>query len=231
MKRLLIAVVVLALIALGADRVAAQVAADRLADRVMTEENLDSRPDVTIRGFPFLTQALRGRYQRLDITARDVDGGNIAVARADAALTGVALPLGDVLASRVERVPVDRVEVNALVSYDEVSAASGDRALRFGAAPGGGVEVTGRVTALGQSLPVSAETEVDIDGATLTLTPRDVRVAGGASVNTGALADALEVRVEVPELPFGARLRDVNAGPDGITVTATASEVVLGRDN
>lgn len=232
MRRLLIVLIVLAVLAVGTDRVAAHVAADRLADRVMTEERLDQSPDVTIRGFPFLTQALSGRYQRLDLRARDVDRGNITVDRIGAQLSGVTLPLRDVLGGGVEQVPVDRVEVHALVSYDELSAASGDRGLRFGSAPGGGVQVTGRLAALGQSVRATARVDVEVDGDTLSLLPRDVRIEGApAGIGTAFAADALAVRVEVPELPFGARLRNVSVDPDGVTVSASADDVVLGSAN
>jgi DUF2993 family protein len=56
MRKLLIAVIILVGLLVAADRVGAVVASHEIASQVQTAYNLPSKPSVTVRGFPFLTQ-------------------------------------------------------------------------------------------------------------------------------------------------------------------------------
>ena len=55
MRRLLIVLVVLAALLVVADRVGVVVAQNRLASQIQQQLDLDRKPDVSIRGIPFLT--------------------------------------------------------------------------------------------------------------------------------------------------------------------------------
>ena len=67
MRRLLIVLVVLAALLVVADRVGVVVAENRLAGQIQQQLVLDSKPDVSIHGIPFLTQAIRGRYKDIRV--------------------------------------------------------------------------------------------------------------------------------------------------------------------
>jgi len=221
----LVGLLVLVALLVGADRVAEHVAAGVLADRLQTE--LGSRPTVEIDGFPFLTQAVGGSYQRLRVSAPVVRREGLSLRDFSATLTGVHVALGDALGGSLSAVPVDRLDAGALVAYDDLTQLAGP-GLRLAGDPNG-VRVTGRVAALGRQVDVSAVSSVALAGDALVVTAGQLTV-GGVAV-TGPLAAALrgrlDLRVPLPALPYGVRLASLVAGPQGITVSGSARSVVL----
>ena len=112
-----------------ADRAGAAVAERVLADELQRSGGLSSRPEVDVRGVPFLTQALGGRYDRIDVVARDVDAGEVAgtqvvVPRLAATLRGARVPLSDALSGAVAEVPVDRVDARVLLPFSVLQRTS-----------------------------------------------------------------------------------------------------------
>ncbi len=221
----LVGLLVLVALLVGADRGAEHVAAGVLADRLQTE--LGSRPTVEVDGFPFLTQAVGGSYQRLRVTAPVVRREGLSLRDFSATLTGVHVALGDALGGSLSAVPVDRLDAGALVAYDDLTQLAGP-GLRLAGDPNG-VRVTGRVAALGRQVDVSAVSSVALAGDALVVTAGQLTV-GGVAV-TGPLAAALrgrlDLRVPLPALPYGVRLASLVAGPQGITVSGSARSVVL----
>ena len=61
---LLIVLMVLVGLAVVADRIALGVAEDRAASALQTSQDLTHKPDVTVEGFPFLTQLASGELRR-----------------------------------------------------------------------------------------------------------------------------------------------------------------------
>lgn len=221
----LVGLLVLVALLVGADRVAEHVAAGVLADRLQT--GLGSRPTVEIYGFPFLTQAVGGSYQRLRVSAPVARREGLSLRDFSATLTGVHVALGDALGGSLSAVPVDRLDAGGLVAYDDLAQLAGP-GLRLAGDPNG-VRVTGRVAALGRQVDVSAVSSVALAGNTLVVTAGQLTV-GGVAV-TGPLAAALrgrlDLRVPLPALPYGVRLASLVAGPQGITVSGGARSVVL----
>ena len=72
------------------DRAGAAIAGRTAASALQRSENLSRRPDVTIEGFPFLTQAASGNFDRIKVTARDITltsgGAHVRVSRLDVTL-------------------------------------------------------------------------------------------------------------------------------------------------
>jgi DUF2993 family protein len=58
MRKLLIGVIILAVLLVAADRIAAAVAENQISDRLTSAYGLAGKPGVTIAGFPFLTQVV-----------------------------------------------------------------------------------------------------------------------------------------------------------------------------
>ena len=85
MRRLLawlaVLVIVLGIILGVIDRVGVQYAEQQVAKNVATElasRNITSAPpEVTITGFPFLTQVAKGNYDEIQLNLRDLKGGTL----------------------------------------------------------------------------------------------------------------------------------------------------------
>jgi hypothetical protein len=189
---------------------------------------LAGTPEVDITGFPFLTQALAGRYDDVRISLSAEQLGQPEGTQADVALHGVRVPLSDVLAGSVEQVPIDRIDGTATLSYALLSAQLGaDTTLRR---EGDALRITRTVELLGQRLPLTAVGQATLDGSELVL---DVETAEGAGVElpgflVAQASDLLDLRYAVPALPFGLRLTSVTPAEDGVVVSLEATDTVVG---
>jgi hypothetical protein len=230
MKKVLVTVVVLLGLLLVADRVGAVVASRAVARQVQTSAGLAVQPDVSIGGFPFLTQALAGRYDAVEVRADRVPAGELTLTRLDATLTGVEVALSDALSGSVAEVPVGGVDARALVAYGELSRRSGER--RLTVAPAGDrVRVTGSVEVLGQTLAAIAVSRVELVDGDLLLTAESYEV-GNQTVDDllrRALGERLDLRGPVEGLPYGLEVTDVRVEQAGVSVRAAAGPTVLSR--
>jgi len=228
MRALVAVVLLLGVLFVIADRVGVAVAEDQVADRIAEQGGLPGPPEVDIAGFPFLTQALSGRYDEVRIALTAADLGQPEGTDADVTLRGVQVPLSDVLAGSVQQVPVDRVDGTATLSYALLSAQLGGvtRLER----EGDGLRITRTVELLGQQVPLTASGEVTLDGSDLVV---DVQEAEGAGVDLPGIvvdqaSDLLDLRYTVPALPLDLQLTDVRPADDGVVVDVAASSTVLG---
>jgi hypothetical protein len=230
MRALLVVVVLLLGLALLADRVAVGVAEDRVATELAAEGGLAGTPEVDIAGFPFLTQAVAGRYDDVRISLTAAELGRPEGTRADIALHGVHVPLSAVLSGSVREVPVDRVDGTATLSYDLLAAQlGGDTTLRR---EGDGLRITRTVELLGYTLPLTAAGTVTLDGDEIVV---DVERAAGAGADVpgflvSRVSDLLDLRYRVPPLPFGLQLTGVRPADAGVEVRVEAEDVILAEE-
>jgi hypothetical protein len=227
-KTLVVVLVLLLGLAFVADRVAVGIAEDRVAQELAAQGGLQGTPEVDIAGFPFLTQAVVGRYDDVRIALSADELGQPEGTRVDVELHGVRVPLGSVLSASVQQVPIDRIDGTATLSYDLLAAQlGGDTTLRR---EGDGLRITKSVELLGQTIPLTAAGTVSLDGNDLIV---DVENATGAGVDVPRIlveqvADLLDLRYAVPPLPFGLRLTSVTPADDGVVVRVEATDTVVG---
>lgn len=222
-------VVLLVLVALlvAGDRVSARLAEKAIAEQAQTSADLRTRPTVRIHGFPFLTQALGGRYDRIEVDARDLENGGVQVSRLEATLRGVQVRLGDALGGSVTSIPVEGLHATAVVTYADLAHRSGVVGLTI-APEGEGVRVTGRVTVLGQTVRASALSRVSLRRGRIAVTAQSVRVLGQTSPGVvNALAGALDLLVPVGRLPYDLELTGLAVAPEGVVLRAESGPTVL----
>jgi hypothetical protein len=119
--------------------------------------------------------------------------------------------LDALLSQHLTAVPVDHATATVLVSYADINAFVGDRHIVVSNGGNGEVEVTGTVSAFGRTVSASARGRVDVHGS-------DVVVAVG---------QGLDVTIPLGGMPFAIVLVGAKATNSGISVSATASDVVL----
>lgn len=228
MKGLLVVVLLLLGLAVVADRVAAGVAEDRVGAAIAERAALSGEPEVDIAGFPFLTQAIGGRYDEVQISLTADELGQPEGTAADVVLHGVEVPLSAALSGSVDQVPVERIDGTATLSYALLSSELGsDTTLE---PEGDGLRITRTVEILGQQVPLTAAGDVVLEGSDLVV---DVEQAAGAGVEVPdwlleQATDLLDLRYTVPALPFGLQLTSVTPDEEGVVVTVEAAGVVLG---
>ncbi|MGY1635292.1 DUF2993 domain-containing protein [Geodermatophilus sp. SYSU D00742] len=227
MRALLVVLLLLVGLAALADRVGVGIAEDRVGRAIAERGQLAGQPEVDIEGFPFLTQAVAGRYDDVRIALTAADLGRPEGTRADVRLHGVQVPLSDVLSGSVEQVPVDRVDGTATLSYALLSAElpPGTTLTR----EGDGLRIQSTVQLAGVTLPLTAVGTVALDGDAVVV---DVGEASGAGVPVPGwlldqATDLLELRYVLPALPFGLQVTGVTPGEDGVDVAVEATDTVL----
>ena len=228
MRKLVIAGIVVLGLLIAGDRIAAVVAGRVLAGEIRTQLALDQTPDVSIRGIPFLTQALGGDYSDVRVTIPDVDSGALQNIVVDARLQGVRVPLGDALRRQVDEVPVDRITGDLTVRYDELARASGITNLRI-THEGDALRLAGSVQVLGRQVEASATGRVEVSGSDLVISA-DQAVIDGFEVPEATLdaaARLLSFRVSPSGLPLSLRITSVDVEDDGLRVGAVSEDAVL----
>ncbi len=219
--------VVLALFLVVADRVGVRLAQRQVARQLRTSAGLTSEPSVSITGWPFLTQAVGGRYNRIDLMTGSFRRGGVRLGSLAVSLRGVDLPLSKALSGTVSAVPVAALTAYAVVTYADV-ASVGSLAGVSVIPSGSSVRVTARLTVLGQSVEVSTDSTVRLSGRSVVITAQKLTVLGqSSSVLNNALAGRLDLRVPIGSLPYGLALTGVHVTAAGLVVDARSGPTVL----
>ncbi|HUR14060.1 MAG TPA: DUF2993 domain-containing protein [Mycobacteriales bacterium] len=218
---------VLAVLLVAADRVTVRFAERTVAEQAQTSAELGARPGVTIHGFPFFTQAVRGRYARIDVSAEDLDRGGVRVSRLDATLRGVQVPLSEAMSGSVSSIAVESLDAKAVVTFADLAHRS--RVVGLTIEPEGeDVRLTGRVRVLGQTVSASALSRVSLRGGRIAVTARSVRVLGQTSpALVNALAGVLDLLVPVGRLPYDLELTGLSVTAQGVLLRARSGPTVL----
>lgn len=230
-RRWAIALLVLCLATLVAlivvDRVAQTVAARRLATTVQTSQHLTSRPRVTIRGFPFLTQVLRGHYNEVDLSSTTpISRNGVTVSDVSLHLHGVKVAAADVLRGTVRQVRVNSGTGTGLVTYPELNALIS----RVGGPLGSTVTITPttpRHAKLNGPLGLSLDFAARVAGGNLLLTPDSAELQALPAFIKDAVTSALAAPIPLPAFPYNLTLTSGQLGPRGLELSAVANNSVF----
>jgi hypothetical protein len=130
-RPIVITVVILLALLVGADFGAAAVAEYQVSKRAKAAFNLSDDPAVTVRGFPFLTQAIGGEYDHITVDAKGVPIKDILKdVEVHADLRGVQAPLSDLLAGRTDSIQVNEIEGQLRVKEADFNRALQSNALQ-----------------------------------------------------------------------------------------------------
>ena len=215
LRRLLIVLVLLFGIFVAADRLAVRFAEDQAASKIQSSRDLAQKPEVTIEGFPFMNQLIGSKLDEIKVPAKDVKAPNskVQLASLNADLTGVKV------SSDYSSAVADQATGTAVITYESLNQAlPAGTTVDYGGTPG----------------KVKVATEL---GGTKVHGTADISVVGGSSVGLNNLktgnalldlgASIFAPSVPVSGLPSGLKLDSVQAGPYGVTVTASGTGVSL----
>ncbi|WP_433687314.1 LmeA family phospholipid-binding protein [Micromonospora carbonacea] len=242
-RKVLITLVVLLLILGGllvaADRVAAGVAERAITDQVsqqITKQGAQSSPpEVEVGGFPFLTQVLDGRYERISIRLRDVrgsvNGDAVALPELDVDARNVRASL-ETLRTQQGDVVAETVDGTGTITYESLATLLDRPGLTLGQRDGR-LAVTAPVDILGQKLTLTGTADVTVgkEGA-ISLRFNDVDAEGLPNIPLARTllsnyAKDISIDVPLPDLPFQLAVREVRPLPQGLAVTAAAKDVPI----
>lgn len=235
-RRDLVVLVVTALVGVtvllwGGDRLARSAAESLVTRELQRLTGTLTPPDVELHGASFLVQALRGRYERVDVTMSGLSSGPMRIQRVDARLSGVRLPFPELLLRNPGAMAVERATGRAQLTYDDLEAylkfTGRPYSVRAGTQPDA-VAITGAVQVLGREYDVSVEATLGAEAGALTITPTQLDTGSDLDRAAELLLDQrFTFVVPLDPLPFGQRVVGIEAGPDVVVVRTEVEGLVL----
>ncbi|MEU1517911.1 DUF2993 domain-containing protein [Streptomyces sp. NPDC005811] len=240
LRILLVIVVVLGGLFVLVDRVAVHFAQGEVADKLRTTEGLATTPDVSIKGFPFLTQLAGGSLDDVEVGIEDYE--------ADTGVNGQTLRIGDLRADMkgvafsgdYSSATATTASGTATVAYDELlktaksektRVAPGLTAEVVGLSDGGNgkIKVTVEATVLGVKLkdPVSVLSTVSVKGDIVRVHADSLPDFRGVTAAENEVRSVTDFQQKIEGLPGGISLDSVQAGKNGVEITVKGSNVRL----
>ncbi|WP_329385877.1 LmeA family phospholipid-binding protein [Streptomyces sp. NBC_01716] len=243
LRILLIVVVILGGLFVAADRAAVYFAETEAASKIRSSQGLSSEPDVSIKGFPFLTQVLGSELDEIEVS---IGGITATTEGREVEVTEVKAELRDVrVNSSFSSAIAGSAEGSALISYEDLtkSAPKGATVGYAGAerAAKGQVKVSGPLDELAEGAGI------DVPDAFKGLlkenftTYSTVSLEGGDKVRLRAddlpklpvpgandkLKEVVDYDLTIDGLPSTIKLDKVTAAEDGLGFSGTGKDVDL----
>lgn len=228
LRALLIAVLLIGALFIGADRVVAAVAENKMADQLQQRLALTATPEVSLNGFPLLTQAIAGTYQEIEVSATGLEVSGYRDLELDVRLRDVDLPLSKAIQGDVSEAVAKTAEATVRVPETSISEVAGVD-VEIDSASGSTVTMSTNLGLLGSSVPVSITADAQIEGSTVQLTVLEATAADVTlpSDVVSSISDSLALSVPVPALPDGMSLQSVSAVDGALVLTATGTDIPL----
>ncbi len=240
-RRITIALIVLVVLVGGllvaGDRLAAY-AAERTVAREAKQELASQQitaaedPVVHVSGVPFLTQVARGRYQKITIDVVKPSAQGVTLDDLFVVATGVNASTGALLHG-TGAITADTVTGTARLNWESATklidlSQYGGTGATVSALPDGEVQTKAPVS-VGSTPPTLIATgpiQIADDSAKVHITKVDV--AGGSIPSIlqrvlSAITQQLAFVVKIPPLPYHLEVKGVQARPEGVTITAAAT--------
>lgn len=238
LRRTLVGLVVLAVLLVVADRVAAWAAQRAVAEHVASElasYQVDSAPpEVTVGGVPFLTQVADGRFESVTLRLRDVGSEGVTLPMVELRASGVTAA-ASTLIERAGPIDAERVDGSATIGYASVTALTDLDSLQLSAGPDGALRVRVPAELLGQPVTLVGTADVAVTGGAVQVQVSELAVEEfpelppEAEALVADVSQRLSVQVPLPPLPYGLTVESVRPEPEGLTVTFRADDVPLAR--
>jgi hypothetical protein len=222
-KVLLVLVILLAGGVVVADRLGVKVAQDEIAKQVAAQYNLPRKPGVTIHGVPFLTQAIGGEYDQIDVSIGDWTQQNITISDLKIELTGLKAPLSEVISGNNSNMAARTATASAIIPYDVIKKRA-PKGVKGISPEGKDLKLQGTYAFLGFNTDVTMVVSVKATPDGIAITPQSVQTAA-SSIPVSVLQQRLTFTVPVRNLPIGSRISKVEVTPNGLRVAATADNV------
>jgi hypothetical protein len=243
-----IVLVVLAIILVGAfivvDRIAAGAAEDRITEETKTQlasnnVKYEGEPDVSITGFPFLTQVIGGEYKKITISLTKPQVNNVKLDTLTVEARSVKADARDLMNGKGD-VVAGVVAGNASMSWDNVRPLLEVAGLPSSIDPANldlkvvdnKIEMRVPLVFSGIKVTIIAKGGMVVETGKVRLKLDSVTTDQGslpAQVNNliKQYQSKLQVSVKLPGLPYNLVVNSVQTTDAGLQVTASAADVKL----
>jgi LmeA-like phospholipid-binding len=242
-RKLIIVVLLVVTLAVAADFAAAAAAEHLVAAQLRQQAGLSHDPSVRINGFPFLTQALAGRYPTIEVQASGLSVQRLHDLDVEATLHDVEAPLSQVSAGNLQSVRVARVEGRVRITDSDLGRAIGVDDLRIQQPPSAAHPASGKYAPIqlvatthfaGQHIEVVGIGVIELTGDLVRITINEVQPSrdGAGAVNLPpalrhTMLTTLSTDVKPGTLPFAVTPTRVWVQTGSVVVEGRATDVTL----
>lgn len=205
---------------------AARVAAESVMASKIEQQGLQHKPNVTIDGFPFLTQVAGRDFQQVHLTAADQVEGPVTITSINATARNIKL----------NSYAFSSGTIGSLSGTATISFASLGNTLTQQVGPlgsllnGAGLNLT---DAGSHEVKASLNLVVVSGSATwrvsqLSGNRLNIRLVSSNGLPTSLLGSIQDITVQVPKLPLGLTIDSVQVTPDGVVGRVSGADVPFG---
>jgi hypothetical protein len=227
LRALVIVVVLLACLGFAADRVAESLAEDRLAavaqDEAARYDVRASSTSVEVGGFGFLPQLVKGEFSRITLTMQQPTFSSIPAQDLTVVMSGIQVPREVLTGGTGAGVKVTTADLKLRMSPDALN-----RLARAGGLDGLTLRIVNsklQARLVVQGVTASATVRPQVQNGRISLVVDGL--PGVPSAIRNAVNSVLARGIVVPELPFGASVKQVAVDGQSILLTATAANFEL----
>jgi hypothetical protein len=237
-KLTLILAIILGLFLVAADRVlnlAAESAIQKRVSQQLIAQGLQVRgtPQVSIEGFPFLTQAVGGEFGAIRVAIPDLRSDTFSLTGTQIRAVGVKADVAEVLRGG-GTVTAARITGASTVAYSSIAGLLRQPNLTSSVDNNGKLTLRMPVQLAGRSVTIVAPVTVALVDGQVRLAVSDIQTEGGElspgiRARLSTMASALSRELTFPVLPYNLTIERVEVTKDGLRVSASATNVPLSR--
>jgi hypothetical protein len=214
----IIVLVVLAALLVVADRVAVRFADNQFATQIQ-KQGFSSKPDVTIEGFPFLTQLAARDFKDVHITATGEKAGPVTIDDINATMKDIKLNSG------FNSGTVSSIDGTGLITFGSLakagSSAAGVADLKIARMSNDEAKITANVAGIFSGSGVARVTE--------SANKIHVKLISAGGLPTSLLGGLGNFTIPLPNLPMGMTLQSITLTSQGALVHITGHNIAFGN--
>lgn len=215
---LLVIVVVLAGLFVVVDRVAVRYADNQFATQIQ-KQGFSSKPNVSIEGFPFLTQVAARNFQDVHITATGEKAGPVTIDNINATMKDIKLNSG------FNSGTVSSIDGTGLITFGSLakagSSAAGVADLKIARMSNDEAKITANVAGIFSGSGVARVTQ---SGNKI-----HVKLLSAGGLPTSLLGGLGDFSIALPNLPMGMTLQSITLTSQGALVHITGHNIPFGN--
>jgi hypothetical protein len=219
------ALVIIVVLLVAIDLAAKAVAENVLAGKI-EKQGLQHKPDVTIDGFPFLTQVANRDFGQVNLAAADQTEGPVTITRINATARDIKLN-----SYAFSSGTIGSVSGTALISFSSLGNTLTQQVGPLGSLlNGAGLSLT---AAGPHEVKASLNVLVLSGSATwrvsqLSHNRLDVRLVSSSGLPSSLLSSIQDITLRLPKLPLGLTIDSVQVSPAGVVGRVSGTNVPFG---
>ncbi len=224
-RRYVLALVIIIALLVAIDFGARVAAQDVMASKIQ-QQGLSQKPDVSIGGFPFLTQVAAKDFKHVTISTTNLTEGPVTISTIDATATGIRLN-SFAFSSGI----ISSLSGTAVISFASLGNTLAQQVGPLGALlNGAGL----KLTAAGPSeVKASLNLLITSGSATWRVTRLsgnrlNIRLVSSSGLPTSLLGSIQNITVQIPKLPLGLSIDSVEVTSAGVVGHVSGRDVSFG---